>query len=424
MNPQTAAITQPDHLAPRVAVADAGCGRNAPGMLASLGLATLLLLSATSQAATAPSLGNAGSFAVLGGLSITNTGNTIISGDLGISPGSSITGFPPGIVTPPGTIHAADALAGSAQTDLVTAYDALAAQACDFGPFGPTDLAGAVLLPGVYCYSSSVQNSGVLTLSGAAATDVWVFRIGSTLTTGPGSSVVVTDPAQSCNVFWQVGSSATLDTTTAFSGNILALQSISMNDGASIAGRALARNGSVTLINNTTDATVCAGVPPSEGVGVFKVFSPSTIQTGDLSTLTITFTNTDAGAATLTAAFTDNLPVGVTSAGLPTTTCGGAPIATTASVTLPSGTTIPGGTVAVPGSCTLAMQVTAATDGSFLNVLPVLQTDLGDSPAVSPGATLIVMAIANVPTLSEWMMIMLTALLIIAGFTALRQSRS
>lgn len=424
MNPQVTAITQPDHLARRVAVADSGCGRKAHGVLASWGFTALLLLSATSQAATAPPLGNAGSFAVLGGLSITNTGNTVINGDLGISPGSSVTGFPPGIVTPPGTIHAADALAGDAQTDLIVAYDALAAQVCDFGPFGPTDLAGAVLTPGVYCYSSSVQNSGVLTLSGTSAADVWVFRIGSTLTTGPGSSVVVTGPAPSCNAFWQVGSSATLDTTTAFSGNILALSSISMSDGASIAGRALARNGSVTLINNTIDATGCAGVAPSGGVGVFKVFSPSTIHAGDLSTLTITFTNTNAGAATLTAPFTDSLPIGVTTAGLPTTTCGGVPIATAGSVTLPAGTTIPGGTVAVPGSCTLAMQVSAATDGSFLNVLPVLQTDLGDSPAVSPGATLIVMAIANVPTLSEWMMIMLATLLIVAGFTALRRSRS
>lgn len=424
MSARTTSITQPDHVAPRVAETGSGFNRKSPGSLASWGFFALLMLSATSQAATAPALGNAESFAILSGLSITNTGNTVINGDLGISPGSSITGFPPGIVTPPGTIHAADVLADNAQADLVTAYDALAAQACDFGPFGPTDLAGAVLPPGVYCYSSSVENSGVLTLSGAAATDVWVFRIGSTLTTGPGSSVVVTAPAQSCNVFWQVGSSATLDTTTAFSGNILALESISMNDGASIAGRALARNGSVTLINNTTDATVCAGVPPSGGVGVFKVFNPSTIDAGDISTLTITLTNTNAGAAILTAAFTDSLPIGVTTIGLPTTTCGGVPIATGSSVTLPSGTTIPGGTVADPGSCRLVMQVTAATDGSFLNVLPVLQTDLGGSPAVSPGATLIVMTIANVPTLSGWMMVMLTAFLIIAGFTALRRSRS
>jgi hypothetical protein len=327
-------------------------------------------------------------------------------------------------VTPPGTIHAADALAGNAKADLVTAYDALTAQDCDFGPFGPTDLAGAVLAPGVYCYSSSVQNSGILTLSGTSATDVWVFKVGSTLATGPGSSVVVSGPAQTCNVFWQVGSSATLDTTTAFSGNILAFQSISMNNGASIAGRALARNGSVTLINNTTDATVCAGVPPSGGVGVFKVFSPTTIDAGDLAVLTITLTNTDAGPATLVTDFIDTLPGGVTTVGLPTTTCGGVPSATAASVTLPAGTTIPGGTTAVPGSCTLTAQLTAATVGNFLNTLPVLETDLGSSPATSPGATLIVVATAGIPALSGWMMIMLTALLTVAGLTALRRSRS
>lgn len=424
MGVHSSAIAQPDVLAPCGVELGFRVKRNCLGALAGLAFAGLLSLSATVQAATAPSLGDAGSFAILSGVSITNTGNTVINGDLGISPGSSITGFPPGIVTPPGTIHAADALADNAQTDLVTAYDALTAQACDFGPFGPTDLAGAVLEPGVYCYSSSVQNSGILTLSGASATDVWVFRVGSTLTTGPGSSVVVTDPAQSCNVFWQVGSSATLDTTTAFSGNILALQSISMNNGASIAGRALARNGSVTLINNTTDATGCAGVPPSGGVGVFKVFSPTTIDAGDLAALTITFTNTNEGSATLATDFIDTLPGGVTTVGLPTTTCGGVPSATAASVTLPAGTTIPGGTTAVPGACTLTAQVTAATVGNFLNTLPVLETDLGSSPATSPGVTLIVVATAGIPALSEWMMIMLTALLAVAGLTALRRSRS
>lgn len=236
-------------------------------LFASVGFAALLSWAPTDAAwaATAPSLGNAGSFAVLGGQSVTNTGNTILNGDLGVSPGNTVTGFPPGVLVAPATTHIADTLAGNAQADVVTAYNALAAQACDFGPFGPTDLAGQTLVPGVYCYSSSVQNSGALTLSGTTATDVWVFRVGSTLTTGPGSSVTVSGPAQVCNVFWQIGSSATLDTTTTFVGNILALQSISLNNGASIAGRALARNGSVTLINNTIDASVCPGVPAGPG---------------------------------------------------------------------------------------------------------------------------------------------------------------
>ena len=183
-------------------------------LVASTGLTALLLLAQTDSAlavATAPPLGTTQSFAVLAGSTVTNTGNTIIKGDLGLSPGTAVTGFPPGIVVPPGTFHVTDAVALGAQNDATIAYNNLAGQACDFGPFGPTDLAGQTLVPGVYCYSSSVQNSGVLTLNGLS-TDAWVFRIGSTLTTGPGSSVVGT--GSQCNVFWQVSSSATLDTTT------------------------------------------------------------------------------------------------------------------------------------------------------------------------------------------------------------------
>jgi len=188
--------------------------------LASVGFAAFLLLAQTDSAlavATAPPLGTTQSFGVLGGSTVTNTGNSIIRGDLGLSPGTSVTGFPPGIVVPPGTTHVTDAVALGAQNDAATAYNNLASQACDFGPFGPTDLAGQTLVPGVYCYSSSVQNTGVLTLNGGP-TDVWVFRIGSTLTTGPGSSVVGT--GSECNIFWQVGSSATFDTTTTFEGTL------------------------------------------------------------------------------------------------------------------------------------------------------------------------------------------------------------
>lgn len=392
---------------------------------ALVGFAALLLAASPSLAATAPSLGNAQSFAILGGVSVTNTGNSVIDGNLGTSPGNSVTGFPPGVVVPPGTIHAGDTLAANAQTDLVTAYNALAAQSCDFGPFGPTDLAGQTLPPGVYCYSSSVQNSGTLTLASSSASDVWVFKVASTLTTGPGSSVVVTGPAQSCNVFWQVGSSATLDTTTTFVGNILALQSISMNNGAGIAGRALARNGSVTLINNTTNATVCAGVPPAGGVGLFKAFTPATIGPGGTSSLTITLSNTNAGVATLTANFSDSLPTGMTTSGSPTTTCGGAaPVATVSSVTLPVGATIPGGSTATPGFCTLTVGVTAASAGSYLNSVPAgaLQTNLGASPAVpGPGAVLAVVAAMPTPTLTEWAMVLLASLLVVAGIAAMRR---
>jgi hypothetical protein len=397
---------------------------------ATMGFAALLWLVQTDSAlaiATAPPLGTAQTFGVLAGSTVTNTGNSIIRGDLGLSPGTAVTGFPPGIVVPPGTTHVTDAVALGAQNDATTAYNNLAGQPCDFGPFGPTDLAGQNLAPGVYCYSSSVQNTGMLTLNGLP-TDVWVFRIGSTLTTGPGSSVAGT--GSTCNIFWQVGSSATLDTATTFEGTIIALQSISMNNGVTLKGRALARNAAVTLINDSIDPTGCAGVPPAGGVGLFKVFSPSPIGFGGVSTLTITFANTNSAAATLTASFTDNLPVGLVIAGTPNvvTTCGGAGVPTAipggSSVTLPIGRTIPGGSVTAPGFCTLAVDVTAPVAGNYLNTVPVnaLQTSGGNS-TVSSAAAIAVILTANtaIPTLSQWGLILLTGLLTLVGFLTLRK---
>ena len=207
-------------------------------------------------AATAPSLGSAAAFAVLGGSTVTNTGATNITGNLGVNPGTAITGFPPGLVT--GTTHAADAIALQAQTDVTTAYNNLAGQVVDVDLTG-TDLGGLTLAPGVYRFSSSAGLTGALTLNaGGNASAVWVFQIGSTLTTASNSSVIVTNGGQNCNVFWQVGSSATLGTTTNFIGNIIALTSISLTTGATVSGRALARNGAVTLDTNTVSATVCA----------------------------------------------------------------------------------------------------------------------------------------------------------------------
>ncbi len=212
--------------------------------------------------AVAPSLGAAASFAVLGASAVSNTGPSLLTGDLGISPNnaSSITGFPPGLVT--GIVHAADAVALQAQNDVTTAYNALTSQPCDFGPFAPTDLGGRTLTPGVYCYSSSVGLTGVLTLNGQGDPNaVWVFRIGSTITAASASSVVLINGASPCNVFWQVGSSATIGTTSQFKGNILALTSITMNTGANLAGRALARTGAVTLDTNNVSFASCAAPP-------------------------------------------------------------------------------------------------------------------------------------------------------------------
>lgn len=202
-------------------------------------------------------LGSARSFAVLGGSTVTNTGPSVVTGDLGVSPGAAVTGFPPGIVN--GTIHAADAVALRAQSDVVIAYNSLAGRACDFNLTGQ-DLGGMTLIPGVYCFSSSAQLTGMLTLDAQGDSGaLFIFQIGSTLTTASGSSVQMIGGSP-CNVLWQVGSSATIGTTTTFVGNILALTSISLNTGASVNGRALARNGAVTMDTNTISNAACITV--------------------------------------------------------------------------------------------------------------------------------------------------------------------
>jgi hypothetical protein len=198
-------------------------------------------------------------FAVLGGSTVTNTATpTVVTGDLGVSPGSAVTGFPPGIVTG-GTIHAADAVAAQAQSELTTVYNNLVNTPCNTDLTGQ-DLGGKTLTPGVYCFSSSAQLTGTLTLDAQGNPNaVFIFKIGSSLTTASASSVLLINGGSSCGVFWQVGSSATLGTGTTLLGSIVALQSITLNTGASVNGRALARNGAVTLDNS--NVTVCGGGP-------------------------------------------------------------------------------------------------------------------------------------------------------------------
>jgi Protein of unknown function (DUF3494). len=228
--------------------------------LGAVALALLLFAvgSATNAGAqTAPGLGVASSYAVLGGQTVTNTGPTTIGGDVGVSPGTAVTGFPAGIVTG-GAIHSADANALQAQGAVTTAYNALAAEPCTADLTGQ-DLGGMTLTEGVYCFSSSAQLTGQLTLNAQGnASAVFIFKMGSTLTTASNSSVQVTNGGVDCNVFWQVGSSATIGTTTQFTGNILALTSIALQNGASVSGRALARNGAVTMDTNHVGFSGCA----------------------------------------------------------------------------------------------------------------------------------------------------------------------
>jgi hypothetical protein len=219
--------------------------------------AALLLLTATPLAAQI-SLGTAQAFGVLGGSTVTNTGATIVAGNVGVSPGSAVTGFPPGAVTA-GAIHSNDAVAQQAQNDLTTAYNNIASTPCTADLTGQ-NLGGLTLTPGVYCFSSSAQLTGALTLNALGNPNaLFLFRIGSTLTTATGSSVTVINGGSSCHhAFWQIGSSATLGTGTSFAGDILALTSITLTTGANSSGRLLARNGAVTL--DTNNVNTCGAI--------------------------------------------------------------------------------------------------------------------------------------------------------------------
>ena len=209
-------------------------------------------------------LATASDYSVLAGQAVTNTGPTVVPQSVGVWPGSAVTGFPPGIVVLPGVIHSADAPAQQAQSDLTTAYNDAAGR-----PLTATttdDLGGLTLVGGTYSGASQpLQLTGNLTLDGLNdPNSVFIFQAESTLTTASGSSVTLINGAQACNVFWQVGSSATIGTGTTFVGNIMALTSISVTTGATIEGRALARNGQVSLDTNVFTAPSCdlTPIPP------------------------------------------------------------------------------------------------------------------------------------------------------------------
>jgi len=201
------------------------------------------------QSAQLPvSLGSAGTFSVLAASTVTNTGPTVVNGDVGLSPGSAITGFPPGQVV--GTIDIADGPAALAQVDLTTAYNDAAGRTTPVVVAG--DLGGQTLTPGLYKSTSSLGITGVLRLDGQGnPNSVFIFQIAAALTTATSSQVILQGGAQAANIFWQVGSSATLGTYSVFNGTILAQASVSVLTGAVLDGRALARTGAVTLDTNT-----------------------------------------------------------------------------------------------------------------------------------------------------------------------------
>jgi hypothetical protein len=193
-------------------------------------------------------LGSDEAFAVLAAATVTNAGPTFVNGNLGVSPGTAVTGFGPGTVTD-GSIHAADLTAAQAQLDLSIAYDNAAGRMNAVGV--PADIGGMIITPGVYKAPVSLAITGNVTLDGQNdPNSVFIFQAASTLVTAVGSSVTLINGADACNVFWQVGSSATLNTSSVFSGTILAQASISLGVGATVQGRLLARAGAVTLLSD------------------------------------------------------------------------------------------------------------------------------------------------------------------------------
>ena len=262
-----------------------------------------MLQQAPAFAATPVNLGTATSYSVLAATTVTNTGPTTLQRDLGLSPGTAITGFPPGIAA--GTTHAADAVALQAQSDLTTAYNNAAGQPLTASVSG--DLVGQTLVEGVYKSTSSLALSGQLTLDGQGnPASVFVFQVASTLITASASSIIFINGAQACNVFWQVGSSATLGTASSFKGSILALTSITAQTNAVVEGRLLARNGQVSLDTNVVTTPACVttpttSAPPGTATATPTVTPTETATATATATPTVTATETTTATATATA---------------------------------------------------------------------------------------------------------------------------
>jgi hypothetical protein len=232
------------------------------GLVAGFAFAAVPVAAQASQV----NLATTSPFVALAGTTVTNSGPSVLNGELGVAPGTALVGFGlPAVVN--GATHDNDAVATQAQADLTTAYNVAAGQPVSgANDLSNTDLGNRTLTAGAYKYTSAAQLTGPLTLDAQGNPDAqFVFEIGSKLTTAPASSVVLIRGASPCNVFWQVGSSATLDSTTLFQGNLMALTSISVNNGVHVIGRLLARNGQISLINDVLDGAQCgtaAALPP------------------------------------------------------------------------------------------------------------------------------------------------------------------
>jgi hypothetical protein len=290
-------------------------------------------------AQAAVGLGTSAAYSVLGGQTVTNTGPTTLSGDLGVSPGTAITGFPPG--TAFGATHAGDAPAAQAQSDLTSAYTDAAGRSPTANVTG--DLVGRTLTAGVYSSSGPLSLSGTLTLDGQGdPSSVFIFQAASTLITASASHVSLINDAQPCNVFWQVGSSATLGTASSFVGTVMALTSISVTTSATVTGRALARNGQVSLDDNTFTAPACAGTPPTTTTSTTASTTTTTASTSTTTTQPTT-TTTKPGPGPIAVPTTST----TVKTGSPSTTA--VPGTGTAGSTPGAGSTVGSGTATATG---------------------------------------------------------------------------
>ncbi len=264
-----------------------------------IGSATALLFTGQhAQAGIVPtvSMGTAANYSVLAATTVTNTNLSVLGQSVGLSPGTSVTGFPPGVVLPPALIETTNATTIQAQIDLTAAYVDAAGRSVEFTQTNP-DLVGQTLVPGVYAATAKAPLglSGQLVLDGQNNPNaVFIFQTDSTLITSSGSSIILINGATECNVFWQVGSSATLGTGSVFVGSILALTSVTVQSGVIVRGRALARNGAVTLDNAVFTQPSCV---PSVAVA-----PTTTTTTAPATTTTVAQTGTTVAATTTIAA--------------------------------------------------------------------------------------------------------------------------
>jgi hypothetical protein len=375
----------------------------------SLAAGVMLTIDVPSSDALVPtvSLGTAADYGVLGSTTVTNTGATSVGGNVGLWSGTSVTGFPPGVVTPPATIQAGTATAQQAQTDLGLAYIDAASRTIDSAT--PSELGGQTLVAGVY----GTPQKDALTLTGSLVLDgandpnsVFIFQTDTTLTTASASSVTLINGAQECNVFWQIGSSATLGTGTHLAGNILAFTSITLTTGVVLRGRALAHGAAVTMDTNTITAPTCDLTPPTTTSTTAPVTTTTTSPADTTTTSVAPVTTTTAPAATTTTALppvttTTTLPPLTTSTTAPpatTTTSGSAttttsaPAPSTTTTTEPSAstttsiaaatvTTVPGPADTRPGSGTTSLRSPPGT--------PMLQSSsrLGSGGLTGPPRT-------------------------------------